>query len=250
MKILLTNDDGIQVGAMKALAEALSPDHEICVVAPDGNRSGQSMSITLHEHLKVKEIRPRWYQCSGSPVDCVLLVLQGMIWEMPDLIISGINYGPNLGTDILYSGTAAAARQGALKGVPSIAASLNELKGPWEFQDSIQFLSEHLESLVELCGEGYFLNLNFPTTMNRERKLRFTTPCHRKYMDSYESFDPPKGNLRYYFPHGYMDVGNPQAGSDLEAVLQGDIAITPIAADPLALPDSDGLKEKINSWEG
>lgn len=250
MKILLTNDDGIQVGAMKNLADALASEHEICVVAPDGNRSGQSMAITLHEHLKVKEIHPNWFQCSGSPVDCVLLVTQGQIWDTPDLIISGINYGPNLGTDLLYSGTAAAARQGALKGIPSIAASLNEMKGPWHFDEAIRFISDHLDFLMSLCGKKHFLNLNFPSKMKKDRKLRFTTPCHRKYMDSYESFDPPKGNLRYYFPHGYMDLDNPQAGSDLEAVLQGDIAVTPIAADPIALPDSDGIKEKVHSWEG
>jgi len=249
MKILITNDDGIQVDALEALAEALGEEHQVWVVAPDGNRSGQSMSITLHHHLTVREIKPRWFSCSGTPTDCVLLVALKAVGVIPDLLISGINYGPNLGTDLLYSGTAAAAREGAIKGIPSIAMSLNRMEAPWDFSGPIAFVKEHLERLYSMCGPGYFLNINFPDNLTDESCMKTAFPCHRDYRDNFQAFDPPKGP-RYYFPHGNIDVSNPEEGSDLEVVLQGNIAVCPIKAEPQIMSDHIEWNDKLTALEG
>lgn len=232
MNILLCNDDGIQVDALKILAKELGKTHDVWVIAPDGNRSGQSMSITLHHHLKVKEVRSQWFSCSGSPTDCILLAALGAIeMEKPDLIISGINYGPNLGTDLLYSGTAAAAREGALKGIPSMSVSLNKMEAPWNFEPAVRYLYKHLDFLYTLINKDSFLNINFPEEMNDSPRLVFSHLCKRDYRDNYEAYDPPRGP-RYYFQHGYVDTENAEKGSDLDTVLQGNIAVTPIAVHP------------------
>lgn len=245
MNILLSNDDGIEVDALKILAKELGKSHRVWVIAPDGNRSGQSMSVTLHHHLKVKELRPQWFSCSGSPTDCVLLAALGAVkMEKPDLIISGINYGPNLGTDLLYSGTAAAAREGALKGIPSMAVSLNKMEAPWDFEPAVQFLAENVEFLYSLIDEEYFLNVNFPAEMNRTAKIIFSYPCKRNYRDNYEAYDPPKGP-RYYFQHGYVDTDNPEKGSDLDTVLRGHVSVTPIAAHPQIMQGSGTERVRI-----
>lgn len=249
MKILLTNDDGVQVEVLKLLADALGGDHEVRVIAPDGNRSGQSMAITLHDHLKVKELKKNWYSCSGTPTDCVLLASLGALGEKPDLILSGINYGPNLGTDILYSGTAAAAREGAIKGIPSMALSLNQLKGPWKFEPLVDFVVKQLDFLCTLWKPGYFLNINFPEKLNESYELLLTKPCHREYKDDYKVFQPPKGPA-YYFPYGFIDTANAQEGSDLQAVLQGNISISPISTDPMLYPEHHEMENKIRQWEG
>jgi len=251
MNILLSNDDGIAVDALKILAKELGQSHRVWVIAPDGNRSGQSMSITLHHHLKVKELRPQWFSCSGSPTDCVLLAALGAVeMDKPDLLISGINYGPNLGTDILYSGTAAAAREGALKGIPSMAVSLNKMEAPWDFEPSVRFLSRHLDFLYNLIEEGSFLNINFPAELDKNPRMIFSRPCKRNYRDNYEAYDPPRGP-RYYFQHGYVDTMNPEKGSDLDTVLKGHVSVTPISAHPQIMqgPGTDRVREALAARE-
>jgi 5'-nucleotidase len=123
MRILLTNDDGISSKGLQVLKEELErsrPEADIWIVAPDGQRSGQSHSITMKDPIRSRRIAHQQYHSSGSPADCVTTALMGLMEAPPDLIISGINYGPNLGTDLTYSGTAAAARQGTYKGIKRV----------------------------------------------------------------------------------------------------------------------------------
>ena len=124
MRILLTNDDGIESPSLKFLAERLRKKHEIWIIAPDAEKSGSSHSITIKKWLKYTKIDKMVYKCSGTPVDCIILGILHLIKNKIDMVISGPNIGANLGTDIIYSGTAAAARQAALMGIPALASSL------------------------------------------------------------------------------------------------------------------------------
>ena len=124
MRLLLTNDDGINADGLRILAERLSLDHEVWIVAPESERSACSMSISIRKAVRAKRLSGREFSVDGTPVDCVLTGLLTLIGRDVDAVISGVNRGPNLGTDILYSGTVAAARQGALMGKPSFAVSL------------------------------------------------------------------------------------------------------------------------------
>jgi len=188
MRILLTNDDGINSQGIRLLAKALrGAGHKVFTVAPDSNQSGCSHSLKfLSRPLKFKEIEEDTWSCSGTPVDCVIVALLGGIPEIcisteegsalnmekaPDLILSGINAGANLGTDIVYSGTAAAARQGSLFGIPSLALSLVDSDLPWQWDMVISYIAEKLETLKGYWKEGIFVNVNFP---NIEKKTRFT----------------------------------------------------------------------------
>ena len=133
MILLLTNDDGLGAPGLDALESKLRNVHDVWTIAPVREMSGQSHSITLNEGLKLNRFPDRRFAVHGTPVDCVNLGFQAVMPRLPDLVISGINKGPNLGTDILYSGTCAAAREAALRGVPSVAVSFASLTGPWEY---------------------------------------------------------------------------------------------------------------------
>ena len=139
MKILVSNDDGILANGIHALIEALSPCHDVYVVAPDRERSAAGHSLTLHTPLRVEELEPQYgakrcWMTTGTPGDCVKLAINAILSkeELPDLVISGINHGPNLGADILYSGTVSCAMEGAMMGYPSIATSLASMKTDYE----------------------------------------------------------------------------------------------------------------------
>ena len=132
MKILVTNDDGIAAPGIKALAEALQVMGQVTVVAPDRERSAAGHSLTLHSPLRVFELRPGWYAVDGTPTDCVNMGIHSLLDDPPDLVVSGINHGGNLGDDITYSGTVAAAMEANLMGIPAIAVSLATY-GPTEY---------------------------------------------------------------------------------------------------------------------
>jgi 5'-nucleotidase len=232
MRILLTNDDGISSKGLQVLKEELErsrPEADIWIVAPDGQRSGQSHSITMKDPIRSRRIAHQQYHSSGSPADCVTTALMGLMEAPPDLIISGINYGPNLGTDLTYSGTAAAARQGTYKGIPSVAVSLVSTSPPYEFRPLARMVSKNLERFIELWDERHFININGPGHDSGE--VRVTHPCRRVYHDRLESFESPGGD-QYWFLTGYPDESFVDPGSDLEAILSGSISISPIHVHP------------------
>jgi len=231
MNILLTNDDGYDRQGISLLARELGKDHSVCIVAPDGNRSGFAHGLTLHDPVRFRRVAESVWACSGTPADCVSITTHGIFSFDPDLIISGINYGPNLGTDIIYSGTAAAAREGALKGIPSVAVSLARLEPPYDFTAAVDFVKSNVQNFLTLLDRDHFLNINIPQEFKSPAEIRITSPCLRKYVDSFQVFTGPRGDL-YTFMDGDIDVSHPEEGSDLEAVEKGAVSLSPIAIHP------------------
>ena len=159
MRILLTNDDGIDCEGLQCLARKLSK-HDLWIVAPDRNRSAVSHCITMTTPLKIEKREDKVFTCSGVPVDCVINGVNGILTEKPDIILSGINRGANIGTDVLYSGTCAAARQAALFGIPGIAVSLTADNEIWDYECLASFISKNIDKLASLCSQDVFINVN------------------------------------------------------------------------------------------
>jgi len=236
MKILITNDDGIQSPGLQNLKDVLSSRHDVWVMAPDGDRSGYSQSITLRDPVKITCVDSRSYACSGTPVDCVVYGLGGFLDVDFDLVLSGINLGPNLGTDLLYSGTAAAARQAALKKVPSLALSLDRFLPPYNFTVISEYLLENLEELVSHWEDSCFLNMNFPGEMNENSCLEWTRPAVRNYQDEIVQFQPPRDSGTYCFLKGSLITSEEEEGTDALAVKRGNISISAVRLSPAIVP--------------
>lgn len=235
MKILLTNDDGFGSAGLNALLGALD-DHDVCVVAPDGERSGLSHSITLRDPVHFRKMGANAYACGGSPADCVLYSLLGAIDLKPDLVISGINHGPNLGTDIIYSGTAAAARQAALMGTPSVAVSAmgdpHDIAG-LAFTPAAEFIARNLDLFLRLWDRNHFLNINVPQPAKAsELAVEITRPSMRIYSDSVREFGLTERD-RYFLLHGSTAVAKEEDETDWAAVTGGRISVSPIYLHPV-----------------
>jgi len=231
MRLLLTNDDGIRSDGIKALLDELAGSHEVWVVAPEAEKSGGSHSITLHDALKMRRFRERQFSCRGTPADCVMVALLGLVPGGVDLVISGINHGPNLGTDILYSGTAAGARQGALMGVASVALSVGAYQAPFDFASAAAFAARNLDNFKTLGTDDHFLNINFPITGASGAETVITFPSRRIYRMELHTYEAPDGDM-YCFMGGALPEAHPEEGSDCMVVSQGRISISPIHAHP------------------
>jgi 5'-nucleotidase len=232
MRILLTNDDGIQSPGLEILREYLEADHEVWIVAPNGERSGMSHYLTLKDPVRCRKHSERRYSTSGSPADCTIVALLGIMPEPPDLVLSGINIGPNLGTDLIYSGTAAAARQAALMGYPAIALSLDGFVEPLHFEPLAGFVASNLELLRTLWDEHHFININAPNRPDSEPEVEITKPSRRVYHDMLVSYDSPRGET-FFFLDGAPPKAELEAGTDWEAVHRGSISVSPIYLHPL-----------------
>jgi 5'-nucleotidase len=230
MRILLTNDDGISNPGLRRLQEALVPEHEVWIVAPDSNRSGSSHSITLGTPSRFRLTGAREHTCWGTPADCVLVALMGLVPGPVDLVLSGINLGPNLGTDILYSGTAAAARQAAFMGRPAVACSLAAYTPPYHLDFPARFLARNLELFASLWAEDHFLNINFPNLAGAALP-EVTFPARRVYKDTLVRFQAPNGDL-YCFLGGQQPEAREEPGTDYRAIQQGAISLSPILIHP------------------
>src|SRR5690349_14224056 len=161
MRILISNDDGYLAPGLSALADALSAIADIVVVAPDSNRSGASNSLTLDRPLSVQQAANGFYFVNGTPTDCVHVALTGLLDYVPDLVVSGINNGPNMGDDTLYSGTVAAATEGYLFGIPAIAFS--QVNGGWEHLDAAAKVARDIVlRRFDMLESPYLLNVNIP----------------------------------------------------------------------------------------
>jgi 5'-nucleotidase len=231
MRLLLTNDDGIHSDGIQALVTALAGAHEVWVVAPETEKSGGSHSITLRDALRVRKISEKHFSCRGTPADCVMIALLGLVPRGIDLVISGINHGPNLGTDILYSGTAAGARQGSLLGVPSVALSIGSYSAPFDFAGAAEFAGRNLDNFRTLGTDDHFLNINFPARGTRGAETVITFPSRRIYNMELHTYDAPDGD-KYCFVAGTIPKAHPEEGSDSMVVSQGRISISPIHAHP------------------
>ncbi|MCL2210328.1 MAG: 5'/3'-nucleotidase SurE [Treponema sp.] len=247
MRILLTNDDGIASPGIKQLAKILrSSGHRVFLVAPDTNRSGCSHSIEfLNIPLKLSEIEEDTWTCSGTPVDCVITALLGGIPEIcistetsalnmeraPDLVLSGINAGANLGTDIIYSGTASAARQGSFFGIPSVALSLVDNNLPWQWESAVSYISEKLILLMGYWKTGAFVNVNFPNIEKKPSALVPSFLSMRYYNDRIVTYTSPEGGRYCFAKHGKVE-NIPEEGSDWAEVLKGNAAFSVVMSQP------------------
>jgi len=185
MRILLTNDDGYQSKGITVLEETLvQAGHEVWVCAPSHERSASSHSMTLRGDITITEYAPMHYHCSGTPADCMLYARKGNIFPFdPDLVISGINHGYNISTDILYSGTVGAAREAVLTGLKAIALSCTrDERGHFAFEKASLFVVEHLQELYPLCSSECILNINVPSKGNGRWK-----PAVMSYLDYHDA---------------------------------------------------------------
>ena len=231
MRILVSNDDGIHTEGLKALAAELRKEHEVWVFAPDQERSGVSHAMSLKTPGRVRRHGDREYSCSGTPADCVILAGLGAIPFEPELIVSGINRGPNLGTDIIYSGTCAAARQAVLHGLPGIAVSCAAFREPLAYGAAASFVRRNLALLVERCVPGVFINVNAPSSDAEDLPGQWAVPCRRRYEDRLSSFDAPDGHTYCFLTDGRIETREDEA-SDHAVVAAGRVAVTPVLVHP------------------
>lgn len=238
MRILVTNDDGIDAEGLEVLVTYLKnatdksgAKHEITVIAPEGERSGVSHAMTLRRPTKVRKLSEGTYTCSGTPADCVIVAGLGVLKSMPDLVVSGINRGPNLGTDIIYSGTCGAARQAALVGIPAIAISCAQYHPPMEYRACAAFVANNLELLVSTWKQDSFININGPSSTDEQLPARWAIPGRNKYYDNLKCFDGADGYTYCFLAEGRNErTADPL--SDHQAVSEGAIAISLVDIHP------------------
>lgn len=238
MRLLLTNDDGYGSEGIDALADALGRDHEVWIVAPDSERSGTSHALTLKSASKIKKVGEKRFTCSGMPADCVILSTLGIVPFRPDAVVSGINRGPNLGTDLIYSGTAAAARQASIMGMPGLAVSLAAFEPPFHFGEAARFVAESLTDLLELWREGEFLNLNLPNEAILGRGFRHGRISTRTYTDRMKSFTAPDGTVFCFLADGSIETV-PEEGTDWWLVERGHASLSRVRVRPACQEDRD-----------
>lgn len=243
MRILLTNDDGIMSEGLNVLVSILEKKHDVWVVAPDRNRSAVSHSIVMGSPLKIEKKANKKFACSGVPVDCVVHGIRAILKEKPDCIISGINHGANLGTDILFSGTAAAARQGSLYGIPSIAVSLEAANGNYQFESLANFVLNHLEKIIMLSKRDVFVNIN-AASPGPYKNCVLTRPSRRTYNDGTEHYIAPDGQHYAFFKGGSIDTQDDEK-SDYQALANGDISLSRIHSQPMSLTGDESLWEDL-----
>jgi len=255
LRVLLTNDDGIDAEGLQAARRALLglDDVELAVIAPDGNRSATARSITFRRPLWVSEVQFEdggvGFACDGTPVDCVRLASLGLIEGFePDVIVSGINHGSNLGDDITYSGTVAAALEGVMLGIPGIAVSQQSRRGEtdfrlghvFDFTSAAAFTASVVDRLDDVpLPEGTLLNVNVPT--GEVKGVEVATLGKRVYRDQLDLVEEDTGR-RLYRIYGDSPVHDDEPGTDLAAVHAGRIAVTPLHFDLTARRSIEELR--------
>lgn len=242
MRILLSNDDGYQSDGLATLAISVSDLAEIVIVAPDRNQSGASHSLTLETPLRVGRTRDGMYYVNGTPTDCVHLALTGLLDDDPDMVIAGINHGANLGDDVLYSGTVAAAAEGRFLGLPAIAVSLVG-DNPRHFDTA----GQAIRVLIQQLGNAPLppdttLNINVPDVPYQElRGFQATRLGYRHRAEPMiESHDPKGRRLYWVGPAGAGQDAGP--GTDFHAVENGFVSVTPMHFDLTRHARLDGLE--------
>jgi 5'-nucleotidase len=243
MLILLTNDDGIYAEGLIELEKALKRVAEVIVFAPDREQSASSHSLTLERPLRIHQRDKNHFACDGTPTDCVLLAVHGILkHKAPDLVISGINHGSNMGEDVTYSGTVAAAIEGANLGIPSLAVSNTDAANFPSYQPAARFIAR-LVRQFEMLGlkSSTFLNINFPKLKGREFKnYRFTKLGRREYRDIVIENTDPRG--KHYYWIGGESTWEDIDGSDFEAVSEGYVSISPLKMNFSDLPSIGKLQ--------
>jgi len=244
VNILVTNDDGITSTALYGLREALADLGHVFIVAPDRDQSATSHSLTLHRPMRIESPQPDVYAVDGTPTDCVLVATHGLLAEPIDLVVSGVNRGPNMGDDVFYSGTVAAAIEGAMQGLPAIAVSL-VASGLADFTYACAFTRRLVDALrrEELPAKSV-LNVNVPNRPAAEiAGVEITRLGKRVYQDALIERTDPRGR-KYYWIGGDAPVWEPEPESDFLAVDRGYVSVTPLH---LALTD-EPLRARLAGW--
>ena len=230
MRILISNDDGYLAPGIQALAEALAPIADITVVAPDSNRSGASNSLTLDRPLSISKAANGFYVVNGTPTDCVHMALTGLLEHRPDLVVSGINNGQNMGDDTLYSGTVAAATEAYLFGIPAIAFS--QVNHGWVHLDAAAATAREIVlRRFDMLAAPYLLNVNIPNLpLDQLGALTPTRLGRRHHSEPVVRAHDPRGREIYWIgaPGAGRDAG---PGTDFYATAQGQVSLTPLQVD-------------------
>lgn len=264
MKLLVGNDDGIFAPGIRTLADTLAAaGHQVSVVCPDRERSATGHGLTIHEPLRAERIEGVFYPavkawaCSGTPADCIKLALEALLDELPDFLISGINQGSNLGTDVLYSGTVSAAMEGTIAGVNSIAVSLTSFT-----QQTFQPAADYALSLVQHLStqpiqDAVLLNVNVPAVPETELAgVKVTRQGLRRYHNLFEKRADPRGKSYYWLAGEVLEDIDPPAAharypdlvTDVEAIRDRFISVTPLQYNLTDYDRIDGVQNSAESW--
>lgn len=245
MNILISNDDGVLAQGLGILAEACSTLGKVTVVAPDREQSGTSHSLTLHRPLRATRRTDGAYQVDGTPTDCVLLALGALMPDKPDFVISGVNHGPNMGEDVLYSGTVAAAMEGLAAGIPSVAVSFGsfDLEHLESYRSRLQRLLADVLAVSEFPKET-LLNVNLPPVPAEQVKgVKVTHLGSRVFHEEIARMKDPWGRDIYWIGGGHVTWSG-GADSDFQAVRDGYISVTPLHVDMT----NYRLLDEVRSW--
>jgi 5'-nucleotidase len=240
-EILITNDDGIHSVGIKSLELSLKKLGKVTIVSPDREMSSISHAISLHRPLRIEKIGDNSYKVNGTPADCVYLGSINIMKHKPDLVVSGINKGPNIGEDVIYSGTVAGALEATILNIPAFSISLASYKD-FDFKpaaDLAYILAKKI--LSQGLPEITFLNVNVPPGEISEIKI--TTLGRRYYLEKVEEKIDPRGN-KYYWIGGEASPPMKQPGTDVDAIAEGYVSVTPLQIDST---NYDAL-ECINGW--
>jgi 5'-nucleotidase len=245
VNILLTNDDGVNAEGLRKLKEAVSPLGRAIIVAPERQQSGSGHALTLDDPLRMNCIEPDTIAVDGTPTDCVLLAMRGLLETRPDILISGINHGPNMGDDVTYSGTVAAAFEGTLLGLPSVAISVCSWK-ECEFSAAVRFARKIAEEvLAHGLPNGTLLNVNVPSVApGKIRGVKVTKLGKRIYRDDVVRKKDPRGK-DYYWIGGKPPLWCAGEETDFDATEDNMISVTPLQLD---LTDYDWMDD-LKSWD-
>lgn len=245
MQILCTNDDGYLAGGLRVLARAAGTHGDVAIVAPDREQSASSHALTIHRPLRIRTASDGSHIVDGTPTDCVLVAVNEILPEYPDFCLSGINHGSNMGEDVLYSGTVAAAMEATVIGVPSVAISYtgdrHDELDPWQPLMEV-LLGQILEH--DTFPDHTLLNVNLPALAPEEVKgIKITSLGRRQYSDSITPTTDPSGRA-YFWIGGGISAWSGSGDSDFRAVNDGYISVTPLHLDLT----NYALLEEIRGW--
>ncbi len=241
--ILITNDDGIHSPGILALQQAMKEIGRTIVIAPDRDNSAVSHSLTMNRPLKIQKLADNFYTVNGTPTDCVALGLKKLLPEPPDLLVSGINAGTNLGDDISYSGTVSAAIEGTMYGVPSMALSVGG-EAPYDYRAAMQIAVCMAEKILRnSLPENTLLNINIPSG-EVYQKIRVTRQGRRLWENSIHETLDPRGSKHYWIGGGTA-LADPGEDTDVYTFAAGNVSITPIQLD---LTNHTGITYLKENW--
>ncbi|OGB89307.1 5'/3'-nucleotidase SurE [candidate division WOR-1 bacterium RIFCSPHIGHO2_01_FULL_53_15] len=243
-RILLTNDDGISAAGIQALYKAVKGIGDVTIVAPDSERSAVGHAITLSDPLRVNQLDKNIYSTTGTPADCVKLAVRAILKQKPDLVISGINLGPNTGFSVLYSGTVSGATEGVILGIPSMAISLGTFTKP-DYTFAAQFARKIALMVIKKgLPKGILLNVNVPAVVKSKVKgVKITRQSKRAFIEKFDKRTDPHGRIYYWLSGEVIDLEGEQ-DSDIDAINQGYVSITPLHCDMTEY----AMMEQIKEW--